>query len=35
MTNKDREKLKTVYKVIALIMAVIMLIGVVFGSFIH
>lgn len=33
MRNKNREGLKTVYRVIALIVAVIMIIGIVLGSF--
>ena len=33
MKNKDREGLKIAYRVIALIVAVIMVIGIVYGSF--
>ena len=33
MRNKNREGLKTAYRIIALIVAVIMLIGIIFGSF--
>ena len=33
MRNKDREGLKTIYRIIALIVAVIMIIGIIFGSF--
>ena len=33
MKNKDREGLKTIYRVIALVVAVIMIIGIVVGSF--
>lgn len=33
MRNKDREGLKTVYRVIALIVAVVMVVGIIYGSF--
>lgn len=33
MRNRDREGLKTIYRVIALIVAVVMIIGIIVGSF--
>ena len=33
MRNKDREGLKLAYRIIALIVAVVMVVGIVYGSF--
>ena len=33
MKNKDRERLKTVYRVIALVVAVVMILGIIFQSY--
>ena len=33
MRNKDREGLKLAYRIIALVVAVIMIVGIVYGSF--
>lgn len=35
MNNKDREKLKIGYRILAGVLAVIMVIGIIFGSFIN
>ncbi len=34
MRNKDREGLKVIYRIIALVVAVVMVVGIIYGSFI-
>ena len=33
MRNKDREGLKVVYRIIALVVAAVMIVGIIYGSF--